>query len=167
MPKKIEMVGFVSGRLTVVSQHSQKPGGEYLWLCRCECGGSSISAGYELRSGHTRSCGCLAKEALSRRMKKHGLSHLPEFKIWMGMIRRCTDRKMINYDRYGGRGIKVCDEWAESFANFYRDMGNRPSPKHSIDRINNEKGYSADNCRWATASEQAQNKRPKRAEMRL
>jgi hypothetical protein len=81
------------------------------------------------------------------------------YPIWNGIIARCYNEKSKDYYRYGGRGITMCDEWKDSFLNFYRDMGDRPSNKHSIDRINNKLGYSKDNCRWATYNEQARNRR--------
>jgi hypothetical protein len=92
----------------------------------------------------------------------HGLSRTPEFRVWTNMKTRCYNRKAINYERYGGRGITICDRWRDDFAAFYADMGPRPSPSHSIDRRNNDLGYSPDNCCWATSAAQGLNRRPRR-----
>lgn len=91
--------------------------------------------------------------------RTHGMTRTPEYSTWARMIRRCENKKEINYERYGGRGITVCAEWRTSFAAFLRDMGKRPSPSHSIERINNDEGYRKENCRWATRAEQCVNKR--------
>jgi hypothetical protein len=113
-----------------------------------------------IRNGGTKSCGCLAREATATRSKTHGLSHGAEYQVWECMIRRCHNERTNGYDRYyGGRGIQVCKRWRNSFEAFYADMGPRPSPQHSVDRINNNGNYEPDNCRWATAAEQARNHR--------
>lgn len=91
--------------------------------------------------------------------KLHGMSNSSEYKIWRGIIDRCCNMKLHYFKKYGGRGITVCDEWKNSFLAFYRDMGSRPSKNHSIDRIDNEKGYLKENCRWADRTTQARNKR--------
>ncbi len=131
------------------------------WECLCDCGSSTLVAGDNLRNKITESCGCLQKERTSNANTKHGRSQKTrEYEIWGSMRKRCNNSNSEDYPLYGGRGIKVCDRW-NSFENFIADMGLCPE-KHSIDRIDVNKNYSPENCRWATATQQARNKRNNR-----
>lgn len=144
----------------LVTRWAGNDSGRNLWECTCECGNKVISIVGELTSGRRKSCGCIKRNPDSYRKchLTHGLTNTPEFDAWHAIKQRCHNKNNKNYYRYGGRGITVCDRWFNSFENFINDMGKRPGPNYSIDRIDNDKGYSETNCRWATAIEQNNNK---------
>ncbi len=163
MAKPIDLTGRVFGYWTVISkaQEPEKYKGTHQqwWLCRCKCGKESIRKGGQLlyaeRKGIFQSCNsCAAKLAETT----HGLSKTPEYKIWISMVERCTLPTAQAYKRYGARGITISDDWMK-FENFLRDMGKRPFKGASLDRIDNNKGYSKENCRWTTPKVQNRNKR--------
>ena len=150
------------GRLTAIVCVGQIKG-QAQWKCRCKCGGEKIASAASLQAERTRSCGCLVREFASTVNKKHGLSSTPEWVAWSSMKGRCNNPRNYKYAIYGGRGIKVCERWMESFKNFYADMGPRPSSAHSLDRINVDGDYRPENCRWATHTTQSRNRRCMRA----
>lgn len=130
-------------------------------LCRCDCGVEKDVPLTGLKTGTTKSCGCLAREKWIAARTKHGDSKAkaPEYLIYGAMIARCENPNNADFKDYGERGITVCARWRSSYADFLSDMGRRPTPRHSIDRIDNDRGYEPDNCRWATAHEQRMNQR--------
>lgn len=144
----------VFGALTVLAQIPKEPGKRHrntMFLCRCVCGREmAVRRG---RLPRAKSCGCLNPT------RTHGMFGTPEYAAWGRMIQRCETPQNASYSYYGGRGITVCARWRESFGAFLEDMGPRPSPKHSLDRIDNARGYEPSNCRWATRLEQNRNTR--------
>src|SRR5574343_242318 len=132
------------------------------YLCRCDCGAEREVERYGLTSGRSKSCGCLqkevAKDAAIQRYTTHGMTHSKTYNTWAGMLTRCYNKNQDSYKDYGGRGITVCDRWRNSFTEFLADMGERPKGC-SIERVDNDKGYSPENCIWADYSTQAKNTR--------
>ena len=162
------MVGRRIGRLTVIERADTHPQYGVRWLCSCVCGATCVVAGSALRSKRKRSCGCLAKDTARERQLTaptgftarltHGQTGTPTWRSWSSMRLRCNNPNATGFERYGGRGIKVCARWSK-FENFLADMGKRPSLKYSIDRVDNEGNYEPSNCRWATALTQSNNTR--------
>lgn len=157
MSALVDMTGQRYGHL-VVRARAPNSKGKTRWFCTCDCGKQDhIVGGHALRIGEMRSCGCARSEFAHT---KHGLARdggrSKEWYAWWFMIQRCTNKNNISYPHYGGRGIVVCERWKDPVA-FVSDMGPKPSPKHSLDRIDNDGNYEPSNCRWATRTQQARN----------
>lgn len=150
---RLDLTGQTYGQLTVIS-YTQN----CRWLCRCTCGELTTVAAGHIRSGHTVSCGCRQKSSRLTHGATLGRKRLPEHHSWHSALQRCTNSKCRSWANYGGRGIRVCAAWRD-FATFYRDMGPKPGPDYSLDRIDVDGNYEPCNCRWATVMEQAANKR--------
>lgn len=157
--KSIENIdGQMFGRWSVIRFSHLKPPHRY-FVCRCECGTEKVVQGNSLTSGTTRSCGCLRRERSRENRLTHGMSSHPMYLGWEAMKRRCASNTPATKKIYKDRGIVVCERWKDSFEAFRDDMGPKWAPGLTLDRIDNEKGYEPSNCRWATASMQARNKR--------
>lgn len=166
MSQMIDLSGQRFNRL-MVTVIGPRRGGKVMWNCVCDCGGLTLVRTGSLRAGKVGSCGCLGREMLavgcrpnSHRHAVHGKTS-QEYNAWCAMKRRCHCKSNASYHRYGDRGITVCPEWNRSFTAFLKDMGPKPSPEPSLDRINNEGNYEPGNCRWATRLQQARNRRPR------
>lgn len=155
------------GRLIVVSYHGKK-GTHHQWKCVCDCGNEKVANAGNLRHGGTQSCGCLHRERVVAKNSTHGFTRgakkHPIYLVWRSMRSRCENPNVKAYPNYGGRGISVCDRWRigedgkSGFECFLEDMGPKPSPKHSVERVRNNLPYSPSNCMWATKSAQARNR---------
>lgn len=141
------------GRLLAIS--SRYDGKRRMWKCLCDCGNECEIDASKLNTGHTKSCGCLHKESIST----HGSTNSPEHAAWLAMKSRCNCNSNRGYKYYGGRGIKVCEKWSQSFEAFLSDMGQKPSASHSIERIDVNGNYEPSNCVWADIETQKRNRR--------
>ena len=162
----IDMMGKKFGRLEVVECAEKNKYGSYAWKCKCECGGEIIVDGRSLRRGLTKSCGCLNNDVRKsgNNRRTHGQCGTRLYRIWKAMKNRCLNENTKDYKRwYGSTGVTICDEWKNSFMPFYEwAMENGYADDLSIDRIDPCGNYDPSNCRWATPTEQAQNKRKKK-----
>lgn len=159
MKKVIDLTNQKFGRLTVINFAYTKSHKTY-WNCQCECGKNTIVYSQKLKTGHTKSCGCYKREKTIKRNYRHGLCKTRLYSIWHDMNTRCYYKNTDFYKYYGGRGIRICDDWKYDFVNFYNwSISNGYKDNLSIDRINVNGNYEPNNCRWATNLEQALNKR--------
>lgn len=165
MSKKfIDLIGQKFGRLIVVKQIGRSKTGGALWLCRCECDKEVIVQSSNLKNGHTKSCGCLQKEIVTKHGHNRKGRKTRTYSIWEHIIQRCTNKKQKAYKNYGGRKITVCKRWSDKkngFTNFLKDVGEIPEDKE-IDRTDNSKGYNPNNFRLVTHKENNRNKRNNR-----
>lgn len=161
MSAAIDRRGHRFGRLVAICRVSI-PGERPSWRFRCDCGVETVKRMSDVTTGRTRSCGCLSRETAAVRRRTHGhavgYSASPTLRAWNEMKKRCLNRNAKRFQDYGGRGITICDRWL-SFENFLEDMGERPAPNLSLDRIDNDGDYEPNNCRWATNKEQCRNQR--------
>lgn len=154
----VDLTGQAFGRLTVV-ERATNAGTKTRWLCRCECGTTKAVQTYLFTSGTTLSCGCLVREGTKGKRTRTMVDapQSPTYNTWRGIVQRCCNPKAHRFDHYGGRGITMCERWRESFAVFVADVGERPSKRHSLDRIDGTGNYEPGNVRWATWTVQMRN----------
>lgn len=155
-----DLAGRRFGMIFVVSfDPSSDPQGYGKWKCKCDCGTEFTQRGNRLLAGSAASCGCRKRDAKTESRISHGETRNGEvprdYMVWQGMIARCENPKGNRWKSYGGKGVKVCERWRHSFPAFIEDMGPRPTPRHTIDRIDSSGNYEKSNCKWSTPKEQA------------
>jgi hypothetical protein len=159
--RTLDLRGQQYGLLTVFEYKGKTSGSrpEHIWLCICKCGKQKTIRQNNLRSGHTKSCGCQIHEVNKKLKTTHGMKYTSTYSSWCQMKARCCVKNNPSYQNYGARGINVCDRWLKSFEDFLKDMGEKPIGNYSIERINVNGNYELQNCKWATSYEQTRNYR--------
>lgn len=155
--RSIDLTGEVFGKWTVLYRTKNRKGGQTMWFCKCQCGEQKNVISQSLREGKSMSCGCTRPEQTRKQFRRHGQHGTRSYVAWQGMLRRCYETQNKSYLNYGGRGITVCARWFK-FENFFADMG-QPIAGMSLERVKNKLGYSKSNCKWATTTEQNNNRR--------
>lgn len=159
MKRVVDLTAKVFARLTVISEAGRDKHRKVLWLCECCCGNKLITQGSALKSGNTKSCGCLHREKMIDALTTHGLRKHPLYIVWGGMKTRCYNRDYHQYADYGGRGITICDKWKDSFEDFYNDLIGHYVSGMQLDRIDNDGNYEPSNVRWVTQQQNGMNRR--------
>ena len=169
MSPPLQLCGRRFGRLLVVEREGSTARGMAKWRCRCDCGSEAVVIGVNLRTGNTTSCGCIHREGVSCRSRTHGAKvkgrSQRTYRSWQAMKDRCLNPRHPRYAEWGGRGIMICPEWIGSYERFLADMGERPEGT-TLDRLDSDGHYTAENCRWATPKEQCETRRPRRWKVR-
>lgn len=153
-----DLTGRQFGRLVALRPSGSRRSRSIEWECACSCGNTKLAGAGELMRGNVRSCGCLAKDMTSKRSRTHGRTNDPTYRSWHAMRARCRYETHVYYQRYGGRGIRVCERWQNSFDNFLQDMGERPGVEYSIERRDSDGNYEPSNCYWMLKARQSRNK---------
>lgn len=164
LSKTKDLAGLRFGRWSVVHfagyhRSGKRQKANAYWVCQCDCGKTRQVKSASLLSGESQSCGCLQREVACEEQYRHGQARTLLYRLWAQMIQRCHNPKNHAYKNYGGRGIHVCERWRRSFLAFREDMGEKPSPAHTLERLDNKLGYSRENCTWALRSHQLRNTR--------
>ena len=163
MAKVKDLTGQRFGMVVVIEEAGRTKSGSVIWNCRCDCGNTIMETCSNLKSGRVTSCGCKKIERIGKLNRTHGMRNTRLYRIWLNMKNRCNNRNAERYADYGGRGIKVCQDWDQSFIAFYQwAIQSGYQDKLTIDRVDNNGNYEPNNCRWITLSEQNKNKRPRR-----